>query len=99
MLVRGAEVTAVSGNTVTARTDWGASALTWTAVTCSSDGLKFAATTSGNYIHTSDAAAMRTTTVGTAGYLAGGEYSAVELQHAGNGRFFPLSSSGQIFAY
>lgn len=76
-----------------------ASALTWTAVTCSSDGLKFAATSSVNNIYTSDAAALRTTTVGTAGYLAGGEYSAVELQHAGNGRFFPLSSSGQIFAY
>lgn len=30
VLVRGAEVTAVSGSVITARTEWGASALTWT---------------------------------------------------------------------
>jgi hypothetical protein len=76
-----------------------ASAINWTAVTCSSDGVKFAATASVNNIYTSDAVLLRNTTTGTAGYLAGGETSAVELQHAGNGRFFPLSSSGDIFAY
>lgn len=73
--------------------------LTWTALACSADASRFAAATSGNFIYTSEAAAIRNTTIGTAGYLAGGEYSAVELQHSGNGRFFPLSSSGQIFAY
>ena len=76
-----------------------ASARDWQGITCSADGLRFAAVVFNGLIYTSEARQLRTTTTGTAGYLAGGEHSAVELQHAGGGRFSTLSSSGQIFAY
>jgi hypothetical protein len=76
-----------------------AGAKNWQAIACSSDGTKFAATVFGGNIFTSEAATLRTTALGVTGYLAGGEYSAVELQHTGNGQFLPLSSSGQIYAY
>jgi hypothetical protein len=71
----------------------------WQRLVCSPDGTSFAATVLGGNIYTSEATTLRSTTPGVNGYLAGGEYSAVELQHAGGGQFFPLSSSGQIFAY
>lgn len=71
----------------------------WQRLTCSPDGTKFVATVFNGNIYTSEAVTLRSTTIGGNGYLAGGEFSAVELQHAGNGTFFPLSSSGQIFAY
>jgi hypothetical protein len=77
----------------------------WRGIACSADASKFVATSltvvlgAGDKIYTSQTTPIRKTTVGTAGYLAGGEISAVELQHVGNGQFFPLSSSGDIFAY
>ena len=76
-----------------------ASARDWQGITCSPDGLRFAAVAFNGLIYTSEARQLRTTTTGTAGYLAGGELSAVELQYAGGGRFAPLSSFAQIFAY
>jgi photosystem II stability/assembly factor-like uncharacterized protein len=76
-----------------------ATARDWQGITCSPDGLRFAAVAFNGFIYTSEARQLRATTTGITGYLAGGEYSAVELQHAGGGRFSTLSSSGQIFAY
>jgi hypothetical protein len=71
----------------------------WRGIASAIDASRFAAAAFGNLIYISEGATLRLTTPGANGYLAGGEYSAVELQHAGNGKFFPLSSSGQIFAY
>ena len=71
----------------------------WRGITSSIDASRMAAVVVGNLIYTSQAPTIRTTTVGVNGYLAGGEYSAVELQHVGSGKFSPLSSSGEIFAY
>jgi photosystem II stability/assembly factor-like uncharacterized protein len=67
-------------------------------ITSSADGRKLAIAISGGRIYTSAAEAVKSTTVGVAGYLLGDEASAVELQYVGNGRFFPISSSGTIYA-
>jgi hypothetical protein len=45
------------------------------------------------------AAIQTTTTPGTAGYLAGGPNSAIELQYIGNGQFMPLNYVGAISAH
>jgi photosystem II stability/assembly factor-like uncharacterized protein len=77
----------------------------WRGIACSADATRFVAASfgtglvNGDKIYTSQQTTLRTTTLGAAGYIAGGEFSAIELQHAGNGKFFPLSSSGDIFAY
>ncbi len=84
-----------AGATWTPRTG----ALGWYAVTSTPDGRKIAGTVFNGLIHTSEASTVPSTTVGTAGYLVGDQYSAVELQHLGNGQFFPISSAGTIFAY
>lgn len=76
-----------------------AGARDWRGITCSQDAGRIAAASFGNFIYTSESISLRSTTVGVNGFLAGGESSAVELQHVGNGRFFPLSSSGDVFAY
>jgi hypothetical protein len=76
-----------------------ATARDWRGITSSIDASRFVAAAFAGFIYTSEGATLRSTTPGANGYLAGGEYSAVELQHAGNGKFFPLGSSGQIFAY
>ena len=39
------------------------------------------------------------TTSGAAGYLAGGQDAAIELQYVGNGQFLPLSFVGTITAH
>jgi len=76
-----------------------ASNAAWTDVAMSGDGNRIIATVLAGQIFTSESATVRSTTVGVDGYLVGGEASAVELQHVGNGRFVPRSSSGEIFAY
>lgn len=71
----------------------------WNTIACSADAKKWVAVAAGAPIFTSDAVSQLFTTTGPSGYLVGGEYSAIELQHVGNGRFMPLSSSGSIIAY
>ena len=72
----------------------------WNAIAASADGTKLAAainnTTSGG-IYVSVASTLSATTVGTAGYLIGGQGSAVELQSIGNNQFMPVSFSGNIW--
>jgi hypothetical protein len=74
----------------------------WNAIDASADGTKLAAainnTTSGG-IYVSEASTLSATTVGTAGYLIGGQGSAVELQSIGNNQFMPVSFSGNIWGY
>jgi hypothetical protein len=65
---------------------------------CSADGTKLAVMID-EQIYTAEAAIQTTTTPGTAGYLAGGQNSAIELQYIGNGQFMPLSYVGPISAY
>ena len=38
-------------------------------------------------------------TTGTAGYLTGGQFTAIELQYIGNGQFFPVSHEGTISGF
>jgi hypothetical protein len=71
----------------------------WQSLTSSADGTKMAAVTGGGGIWTAQAAIQTTTTPGSAGYLTGGQNSAIELQYIGNGQFLPLSYSGTISAY
>jgi hypothetical protein len=71
----------------------------WYSIICSPDGSKFAATENAGRIYISDSPSIRFTTTGPTGYLQGDEYSAVELQHVGGGRFMPLSSAGTIVAF
>lgn len=71
----------------------------WSAVATSADGNKLAATVYGGGIYISRITPQSTTTVGTAGYLLGGQGTAVELQYLGNGQFIPISHEGDIFAY
>ncbi len=71
----------------------------WTAIAGSADLTRMVTTVFPGRIYTSEATQTKFTTPGTTGYLVGGEYSAVELQHLGIGRFMPLSSSGSIIAY
>jgi hypothetical protein len=88
------------------------SGVTWTqtsgpaygAVTSSADGTKLVAgcwgvNANGGGIWTAQATIQTTTTPGTAGYLTGGQNSAIELQYIGNGQFMPLSYVGTISAY
>lgn len=80
-----------SGVTWTSRT----SSRNWAAVASSTDGTKLVAAVAGGYIYTS----VPATTPGPAGYLTGGQYTAIELQYIGNGQFIPLSHDGTITAY
>lgn len=67
---------------------------------CSADGSRMAAV--GVQIYLSRPALVQpttATTVGTSGYLIGGQNSAIELQYGGNGQWMPLSHTGSIFGY
>jgi photosystem II stability/assembly factor-like uncharacterized protein len=74
----------------------------WSAIVSSADGSKLAATvnnaTSGG-IFLSQSSLQTSTTPGTAGYIIGGQGSAVELQYIGNNEWMPVSSAGTIWAY
>ncbi len=74
----------------------GAPTLSWSDITSSSDGSILAATVYGGNIYVS---AQGTTTIGTGGFLAGSQHSAIELMYVGNNQFLPLSSEGTIRAY
>ena len=67
----------------------------WWSVASSADGSKLVAIVTSGQIYTS----ALNTTVGTTGYLTGGQYSAIELQYMGNGQFLPLSHSGTISGF
>ena len=69
--------------------------INWFAAASSADGGKLVVAAMSNRIYTTGNELM--TTAGTAGYLTGGQFSAIELQYVGNGRFLPLSSTGTIF--
>ena len=77
--------------------------VSWNAIAASADGTKLAAainntlTTGGIYV--SVASLLSATTVGTTGYLIGGQGSAVELQYIGNSQFMPVSFAGSIWGY
>jgi hypothetical protein len=69
-------------------------------IASSADGTKLAAVDFwGGGIWTAQATIQTTTTPGTAGYLTGGQNSAIELQYIGNGQFMPLSYVGTISAH
>jgi hypothetical protein len=87
-----------SGVTWTAR----GSSANWYSVASSADGSKLVGVVSYGQIYTSAPASVlpsSTTTVGTGGYLTGGQLTALELQYIGSGQFMPLSYVGTIFAY
>ena len=73
----------------------------WSAIASSADGTKLAAVVNNatiGGIYVSQASPQTTTTVGTSGYIIGGQGSAVELQYIGNNQFMPVSSAGNIWA-
>ncbi len=67
----------------------------WTAVAASADGTRLVAAVSGGQIYTS----AQNTTLGTEGYLTGGQFTSLELQYIGNGKFLPLSHEGTIVGH
>jgi len=74
----------------------------WTAVASSADGSKLVACVWNGQIYTSESALAfpnSTTTVGTSGYLVGGQGASIELQYVGSNQFIVLTSGGTIFAY
>jgi hypothetical protein len=71
----------------------------WTSIALSANGRRLAATVANGNIFVSEPSLIGTTTTGVNGYLTGSNYSAVELQYAGDNLFFPISSAGTIFAH
>ena len=63
----------------------------------SADGKK-QATANSNGVYISPFL-QQTTTSGASGYVAGGQYTTIEVQHIGNGVFIALSSTGLIYAF
>jgi hypothetical protein len=72
---------------------------TWTSVASSANGNKLFAGDAGGAIYITSNLLPVTTTIGTAGYLTGGPYTAIELQYIGNSQWMPLSYVGDISAY
>jgi hypothetical protein len=70
--------------------------LAWYSIASSSDGTKLVACVYGGQIYTSNSAI---TTTGAAGYLLGGQNTAIELQYIGNNQFLPLSHEGAFTIY
>jgi hypothetical protein len=66
----------------------------WQCIAFSADSTRAVAAEKGGLIYVSPS----TTSVGTAGYLLGIQYSAIELQYIGNGQWMPLSFSGSFSA-
>jgi hypothetical protein len=101
----GKKMVAVSASAVHTSTDSGytwvrrdgvsSSGSTGQCIASSADGTKLVAGSTGGPIFTSTTA----TTSGSTGFLSGGQFSAVELQHIGNGQFMPISSAGTIKPY
>jgi hypothetical protein len=70
----------------------------WYGIASSADGTRLAAVAYDGGIWTAQAT-MHSTTPGPAGYLTGGQNSAIELQYIANGQFMPLSYVGPISAH
>ena len=77
-----------SGQTWTARD----SSRSWQCVAYSSDSTRAVAAEKNGLIYISPSS----TSIGTAGYLLGVQYSAVELQYIGNGQWMPVSFAGSF---
>jgi hypothetical protein len=89
-----------SSNSGLTWTQTGAPVNNWYSIVSSSDGGGLAAGIDGGGIYTSQSSSqITTTTVGTNGYITGGQGSAVELQYIGNNQFMPVSSAGTIWAH
>jgi hypothetical protein len=71
----------------------------WVSIASSADGTRLAAVNYYGGIWTAQATIQTTTTPGPAGYLAGGQHSAIELQYIGNGLWLPLSHERDISAF
>jgi photosystem II stability/assembly factor-like uncharacterized protein len=84
-----------SGDTWVRREVDSSSGFTGQCVASSADGTKLVVGSTGGPIFTS----ITATTSGSTGFLSGGQFSAVELQHIGNGQFMPISSAGTIKPY
>jgi photosystem II stability/assembly factor-like uncharacterized protein len=98
----------VSGGQIYLSTDsgvtWAAreSNRSWTCIVCSTDGSRLAASVGTGQIFISIPPPMTpatTTTVGTTGYLLGGQGTAIELLYFGNNQFIPLSHEGTVWAF
>ncbi len=101
-------VAVVNGGQIYTSTDFGQTWLlhennrAWQGAACSVDATTLVAVVSNGRVYVSTpplASPATTTTPGTAGYLAGGQSSAVELQYIGNNQFLPLSHEGLLLAY
>jgi photosystem II stability/assembly factor-like uncharacterized protein len=71
--------------------------LGWASMCASADGSHLAAAAYNGNIYYSSSSTLTSTTVGVNGYLAGPQFSAVELQYLGNGQFMPISFSGTLW--
>jgi hypothetical protein len=91
----GVYVSLDSGATWQQRANLPSSSTLYSGAASSGDGSTMVAVVNSQPIYVSSQA---TTTVGTAGQLAGSRLAAVELQHIGNGVFVPLSYVGTIRA-
>ena len=74
----------------------------WRSVATSADGTKLVAVVAGGNIYTftvvTSTASGMNTTIGTGGFLTGGQAAAIELVYIGAGRFSPVSFVGAISA-
>jgi hypothetical protein len=68
----------------------------WSAVASSADGSKLVAAVSGGQLYTSAPSIVTSTTAGTAGFLSGGQFDAVQLQCIGSGTYMILSYMGAL---
>jgi photosystem II stability/assembly factor-like uncharacterized protein len=78
-------------------TNQSALSLNWSSICGSGDGSHLAAAVNNGDIYYSSSSTLTSTTVGVNGYLAGPQFSAVELQYLGNGQFMPISSTGSFW--
>lgn len=68
----------------------------WYCAAASSDGSTFLVGDDSGNLFISSALVPVTTTVGSAGYMAGNRYAAVELQYIGNSQWMPISYVGSL---
>jgi hypothetical protein len=74
-------------------------ASSWECVAASANGHKLLAGDVFGNIYTASSLLPLATTPGTAGYLSGDQFTAIELQYIGNGQWMPLSYVGAISTY
>ena len=64
--------------------------LSWAAIASNADGSRLLAAVSSGQLYTS----VASTTPGVAGFLAGSQYSNIQVQYVGNGVWMPLTAMG-----